>query len=117
MINKELDSSDAPDPLFIPLTSMTDEVFYLQPGTMEVLRERPVVSPSRSGVLCEELGKFLIMFVNHLTNNKILPRNGENCHDFGTGPGNCQSDIQARGIHRGRAPCNDTIVLSLFPVF
>jgi hypothetical protein len=57
MVNKELDSSDVPDPLFISLTSITHEVFYLQPGTMEVLRERPMVAPSHGGVLCEELGE------------------------------------------------------------
>ncbi|RDB22176.1 putative ATP-dependent helicase C23E6.02 [Hypsizygus marmoreus] len=56
MIQKELDMSDVPDPLFIPLSSMMQETFYLQPGTMEILRERPTVAASRSGILCEELG-------------------------------------------------------------
>lgn len=58
MIKKEMDVTDVPDPLFIPLTSMSLEIFYLQPGTMEILRERPTVTACRSGVLCEELGEF-----------------------------------------------------------
>ncbi|KAF5386941.1 hypothetical protein D9615_001552 [Tricholomella constricta] len=56
MIQKELDSRDIADPLFIPLLSMNQEYFYLQPGTMEVLRERPTVAACQSGILCEELG-------------------------------------------------------------
>ncbi|KAF9469380.1 P-loop containing nucleoside triphosphate hydrolase protein [Collybia nuda] len=56
MINRELNLNDTPDPLFISLASMRGEAFYLQPGTMEILRERPMVLASRSGVLCEELG-------------------------------------------------------------
>ncbi|GLB34634.1 putative SNF2 family protein N-terminal domain [Lyophyllum shimeji] len=56
MMHKELDTSDIPDPLFIPLTSLNRETFYLQPGTMEVLREQPTVAASQSGILCEELG-------------------------------------------------------------
>jgi hypothetical protein len=57
MIKKEMDTADTPDPLFIPLTSIFFETFYLQPGTMEILRERPAVAACRSGVLCEELGE------------------------------------------------------------
>lgn len=56
MIQKEMDATQIPDPLFIPLTSMFFETFYLQPGTMEILRERLTVAACRSGVLCEELG-------------------------------------------------------------
>ena len=58
MIKREMDTADIPDPLFIPLTSMSLQNFYLQPGTMEILRERPTVAACHSGVLCEELGKF-----------------------------------------------------------
>ena len=56
MINKEMGVIDIPDTLFIPLASMSLEPFYLQPGTMEILRERPTVAACRGGVLCEELG-------------------------------------------------------------
>ncbi|KAG6906520.1 hypothetical protein DXG01_013485 [Tephrocybe rancida] len=56
MIQQELDPSDVSDPLFISLRSMENESFYLQPGTMEVLRERPTTAASQSGILCEELG-------------------------------------------------------------
>ncbi|KAG6864745.1 hypothetical protein C0991_007420 [Blastosporella zonata] len=56
MLQKELDPTDVPDPLFISLESLAMETFYLQPGTMEVLRERPTTAASQSGILCEELG-------------------------------------------------------------
>ncbi|KAG6873801.1 hypothetical protein C0995_011026 [Termitomyces sp. Mi166 len=56
MIQRELDPADIPDPLFIPLQSMRGETFHLQPGTMEILRERPTTQASQSGILCEELG-------------------------------------------------------------
>ncbi|KAF8912126.1 hypothetical protein CPB84DRAFT_1761324 [Gymnopilus junonius] len=56
MLQKELDMQDVPDPLYIPLTAMDGKVLYLQPGTMEVLQERPRSSPCRGGILCEELG-------------------------------------------------------------
>jgi len=58
MIQKEMDMTDVPDPLFITLTTMSLDTFYLQPGTMEILRERPTIAASRSGILCEELGEF-----------------------------------------------------------
>lgn len=57
MIQRELDQTDIPDPLFIPLQSMKGETFYFQPGTMEILRERPTTQASQSGILCEELGR------------------------------------------------------------
>jgi hypothetical protein len=60
MIQKEMDLSDVPDPLFIPLTSMSLETFYLQPGSMEILREPPMVAACRSGILCEELGELFL---------------------------------------------------------
>lgn len=59
LIHKELDLRDIPDPLFTPLSCMEKKEFYLQPGTMEVLRELPMVAASRGGILCEELGMFL----------------------------------------------------------
>ncbi|KAF8891332.1 SNF2 family N-terminal domain-containing protein [Infundibulicybe gibba] len=56
MIQKELDLRDTLDPLFISLRTIRGDTFYFQPGTMEVVREPPMVSPGRGGVLCEELG-------------------------------------------------------------
>ncbi|KAG5341489.1 hypothetical protein C0989_010062 [Termitomyces sp. Mn162] len=56
MMQRELDSADILDPLFMPLESIKGETFYLQPGTMEILRERPTTQASQSGILCEELG-------------------------------------------------------------
>lgn len=56
MLHQELDQQDVPDPLFVPLTTVDGKAFYFQPGTMEVLLERPQVAPCRGGILCEELG-------------------------------------------------------------
>lgn len=56
MLQKELDLVDIPDPLFVPIVGVDSTTFYLQPATMEVLAERPLVSPTRGGILCEELG-------------------------------------------------------------
>lgn len=61
MLQKELDTRDVPDPLYIPLTAIDGKVFYLQPGTMEVLQERPRSSPCRGGILCEELGTSMLL--------------------------------------------------------
>ncbi|KAH9180424.1 P-loop containing nucleoside triphosphate hydrolase protein [Lactarius sanguifluus] len=59
MIAKEMDDSVTPDPLYIPITGLDKTVFYLQPATMEILRERPMVATHHGGILCEELGKSL----------------------------------------------------------
>lgn len=56
MLQRELDNRDVPDPLFVQLTTMDKRMFFLQPGTMEVLEERPMTAPCRGGILCEELG-------------------------------------------------------------
>jgi hypothetical protein len=47
---------DIPDPLYIPVTGMNKSVYYLQPATMEILQECPMVTAHHGGVLCEELG-------------------------------------------------------------
>ncbi len=59
MLQKETMEKDVPDPLYVRVPALNEEAFYLQPGTMEILRERPMVAPSRGGVLCEELGRRL----------------------------------------------------------
>jgi hypothetical protein len=56
MLLKEMSDADVPDPLYIPVTGLNKMVFYLQPATMEILRERPMVAAHHGGVLCEELG-------------------------------------------------------------
>jgi len=56
MLFKEMSDSDVPDPLYIPVTGLNKMVFYLQPATMEILRERPMIAAHHGGVLCEELG-------------------------------------------------------------
>ncbi|KAF9556010.1 hypothetical protein CPC08DRAFT_711560 [Agrocybe pediades] len=56
MLQKELDLRPIPDPLHIPMNTLDGRVFYVQPGTAEVLLERPIVAPCRGGILCEELG-------------------------------------------------------------
>ena len=62
MLQKELDARDVQDPLFIMVKDVDDNVFYVQPGTMEILRERPMTAPCRGGILCEELGVFAKQF-------------------------------------------------------
>lgn len=56
MLLKETSESDVPDPLYIPVSGMDKTIFYLQPATMETLRECPMVTAHHGGVLCEELG-------------------------------------------------------------
>jgi hypothetical protein len=62
MLQRELDNRDVPDPLFIPLSTVDKKMFFLQPGTMEVLQERPMTAPCRGGILCEELGAIEFYF-------------------------------------------------------
>ncbi|KAF9227568.1 hypothetical protein BS17DRAFT_693859 [Gyrodon lividus] len=56
MIQKEMNTSPVPDPLYITLTCMSGTRCYLQPSTMILLSECPKVAPARGGILCEELG-------------------------------------------------------------
>jgi hypothetical protein len=56
MLQKELDAQDVPDPLYISVRALDGRVFYLQPGTSEILLECPMTAPCRGGILCEELG-------------------------------------------------------------
>lgn len=58
MIQKETCPVDIPDPLFIPIIGIDGREFYMQPATMEILQERPMVQQNRGGVLCEELGQY-----------------------------------------------------------
>lgn len=57
MLGREESSRlDTPNPLYVPLKGLDGRVFFYQPGTTEILRERSVVSLPCGGVLCEELG-------------------------------------------------------------
>lgn len=57
MLQKELDLRDLPDPLYVTVKTVdTNKPFYIQPGTVEVLQERPMSAACRGGILCEELG-------------------------------------------------------------
>lgn len=57
MIQKETCPAYIPDPLFISILGIDGREFYMQPSTMEILQERPMVQQNRGGVLCEELGE------------------------------------------------------------
>lgn len=57
MVEVETTQRSTADPLYIPVMGMNGAIFYLQPATMEVLQERPMVQQNRGGVLCEELGE------------------------------------------------------------
>ena len=58
MLKQELDPGVTPDLLYIPIHGVegSDVVFYLQPSTMEVLRECPMRSQVKGGILCKEMG-------------------------------------------------------------
>lgn len=57
MLQKELDTSDDPDPLFITVYTLDSKPFYIQPGTFEILQDIPRTASCRGGILCEELGE------------------------------------------------------------
>jgi hypothetical protein len=99
MIQKEMDLSDIPDPLFIPLTSMSLETFYLQPGTMEILRDRPTVAACRSGILCEELGELFSSDTKLLLKSFFTFRDWEDRHDFSLDLSYHSSNIFTGGVH------------------
>ncbi|KAF9532907.1 SNF2 family N-terminal domain-containing protein [Crepidotus variabilis] len=56
MLQRELDQRDVPDPLYSALKAVDGQEFYFQPGTMEILQQRPMTTQCRGGILCEELG-------------------------------------------------------------
>lgn len=78
MLQKELDVRDVPDPLYISVQAVDGKVFYLQPGTSEILLECPMTAPCRGGILSEELGtgKTIIVAIS----NK-LRRHWQDRHD------------------------------------
>lgn len=56
MLDREFCPSCIPDPLFVPIVGIDGQIFYFQPGTLEVLRDCPKVTQVPGGILCEELG-------------------------------------------------------------
>lgn len=58
MLERELLPGTMPDPLYIPIHGVEQGTppWYMQPSTMEILRDRPSVERTRGGILCEELG-------------------------------------------------------------
>ncbi len=56
MVQRERSTEDIHDPLFVAFKAINGEIFYIQPGTLQTLRECPKVAPTRGGLLCEELG-------------------------------------------------------------
>lgn len=58
MRHRESSTSPILDPLYIPVSCMSGTRFYVQPSSMTTLQECPMFSPSRAGILCEELGMF-----------------------------------------------------------
>ncbi|KAH9981425.1 SNF2 family N-terminal domain-containing protein [Lactifluus volemus] len=83
MLLREMSGSDMPDPLYIPVTGLNKTVFYLQPATMEILRERPMVAAHHGGVLCEELGtgKTIMVLALVLVTIDQLSQPEESIHD------------------------------------
>lgn len=57
MIEKELRNQPVQDPLYIPISSMDGKSFYFQPSTLTTMRECPMVTQCKGGILCEELGE------------------------------------------------------------
>jgi hypothetical protein len=49
---------DIADPLYISIVGVNEQEYYLQPAKMTILRERPKVTATRGGILCEELGEY-----------------------------------------------------------
>lgn len=86
MIQKETRPADIPDPLFIPIVGINGREFYMQPSTMEILQERPMVQQNRGGVLCEELGKSNadIPIIHYFM--FVYPRDREDYYDISFGP-------------------------------
>ena len=61
MAQREAQASAVPDPLYLPITALNGKIYYYQPASMEILRERPQLITSRGGILCEELGALKLL--------------------------------------------------------
>lgn len=56
MAQKELNPGSSSDPLYVPTQGLGNRTFYIQPSTLELLQNPPIVTQSPGGILCEELG-------------------------------------------------------------
>ncbi|KAF6763738.1 SNF2 family N-terminal domain-containing protein [Ephemerocybe angulata] len=83
MLHRELGTQSIPDPLYVPATAVDGTEFFLQPGTMEILLERPQVAPCHGGILCEELGtgKTVMVLSLILATLRQLPKPEESLFD------------------------------------
>lgn len=88
MIQKETQPVDIPDPLFVSITGIDGNEFFLQPATMEILQERQMVQQNRGGVLCEELGERDAWVSRPIGCLLATTRNRKDCYDTGSGPRN-----------------------------
>ena len=60
MIQREVNPGSIPDPVYVPIVGIDGTTFFLQPATLEILRDRPSQSQIPGGILCEELGMLII---------------------------------------------------------
>lgn len=69
MLDREERSQFIDDPLYIPIVGLEGEKHYMQPFTLEFLRDCPQLAQTRGGFLCEELGALfmVILLVCYLT--------------------------------------------------
>ncbi|KAH7889500.1 P-loop containing nucleoside triphosphate hydrolase protein [Phlebopus sp. FC_14] len=56
MMEKEMNCRPVSDPLYITVADMSGEKYSLHPSTMTILRDCPLLTGTRGGILCEELG-------------------------------------------------------------
>jgi len=71
-----------PDPLYSAVNSVDlRKTFFLQPGTLELVREQPMVEAPCGGILCEELGEHIRRW--SIFDSQPLFRDGENCDMLG----------------------------------
>jgi hypothetical protein len=88
MVQQELDPGACPDPLYIPIQGLDGRAFYLQPATMEVLCDQPMMSQVRGGILCEELGEWWMIIRKNLI-DEWCHRLWQDCHDTGSDFSDC----------------------------
>ncbi|KAI0313126.1 SNF2 family N-terminal domain-containing protein [Amylostereum chailletii] len=83
MLHKETGSSRISDPLYIPMVGIDKTIFFLQPASMQVLKECPMVVPARGGILCEDMGtgKTIMILALILSTRYQLPTPEESFTD------------------------------------